>query len=397
MKKLSLSLLAVLMLSSFAACNKGEADKKADTGDAAPVAEAVAGTKMDCSAVTADSLKAKVADPKNITKDEYVAVLEGLACCSVNEKTFAIDKKECAVNAALDALKKDGAKLPSLDSVADRLVKNESPLVRGKAYSAFSGLFGASDKDLSIAKDAIKTEKDPYALQELVAGLSNEGNKDPDVAKFLLDMSKHENSFVRRKAAIALGNTWSNKVEGAVDAVITLMSDDDENVAKLACSGAGKLNDEKVIEPIVKILNDESKEKLHGECVRGLATMWLDYPTHKNHNEAAYKATMDYLKKTPRTNKIPAWNAIASFNTVAEKEIGSWKSAATWFKIDDFSAVMSDLIKDKDFNWLGKSPAMKAVSALGGKAALEKLAPAVEASGDDKVKDAYAKELEKAK
>lgn len=397
MKKISFSLLAALMLFNFASCKKDEAPKtdepKAEVETEAPKADG----KMDCSAMTAEVIAKKVADPKAITKDEYAAVLETMQCCKIDEKSFAVDKNSCETNKALDKLKKDGAKLPSLDSVAAQLVNNDSPIVRAKAYESFSGLFGANKQDLTIAKDAIKNEKDPFALQALVSGLSNAGNKDADVAKFLLDMAKHENSFVRRKAAIALGNSWSDKVEGAADAVIALMADSDENVAKLACAGAGKLNDEKVIEPIVKILNDESKEKLHGECVRGLAAMWLDYPSHKNHTENAYKATMDYLKKTPRTNKVPAWNAIASFNTVAAKEIDRWKSEATWFKMDEFSAVMTDLIKDDNFNWLGKSPAMKAIAAFGGKAELEKIKPVVDGLSDQKVKDAYAKELEKAK
>ena len=318
MKKLSISLLAALMLFNFASCKKDEAPKAEEpAAEEAPKAEAEA-PKDYCSTVTVDSLKGQIKTiDKNgkavLENDSYAAILESLQCCKINDKTFTLDKKDCITNEVLDALKQDKVLLPSLSDVAAKLAKHESPIVRGKAYSAFSGLFGASDKDISIAKEAIKNEKDAYGLQELVAGLSNEGNKDPEVGKFLVDMSKHENSFVRRKAAIALANTWSNKVEGAVDAVIAMMGDSDENVAKLACSGSGKLGDEKVIEPIVNILNDESKKGLHGDCIRGLSVMWLDYPFHKNHNENAYKATMDYLKKTPRTKDIPAWNAISAF------------------------------------------------------------------------------------
>ena len=58
---------------------------------------------------------------------------------------------------------------------------------------------------------------------------------------------------------------------------------------------------------------------------------------------------------------------------------------------------VTDLIKDDNFNWLGKSPAMKAIAAFGGKAELEKIKPVVDGLSDQKVKDAYAKELEKAK
>ena len=127
--------------------------------------------------------------------------------------------------------------------------------------------------------------------------------------------------------------------------------------------------------------------------------MWLDFPQHKRHNEAAYKATMDYLKKSPRTNEIPVWNAVSAFCTVANtgNAFDNWKKEATWFKMDDFSAAMVDLIKDDNFNWLGKPPAMKAIASFGGKAELEKIKPVIDGVSDQKVKDAYDKELASAK
>lgn len=407
MKKITLALMLLLTVAQVSACNKEE--KKADDASAkAPEAAAPkAASSYDCSAVTVDSLKskAKTTDKnkkKVLENDSYATILESLQCCTVDEKTFAIDKKSCVAHQTLDALKKDNILLPSLDTVAAQLAKHESPIVRGHAYASFSGLFGANAKDISIAKTAIQTEKDPYALQQLVAGLSNEGGKDPEVGKFLLEMSKHENAFIRRKAAIALASTWSEKLEGAVDTVITLMNDADPKTAEIACAGAGKLHNEKVIEPIVTILNDDTKVNLHDDCIGGLAALWIDYPTHKQHNEAAYQATMNYFKKTPRTNKIPVWSGIAAFNTVANTrgELDAWKSEATWFKIDEFTQVMTDLIKDPNMNWLGKAPAMKAIKAYGGKAALESIASTIEGvTGPqaDNIKKAYQTELNSAK
>ena len=400
MKKTLIGTIAALMLLNFAGCKKDEAPK-ADAD--APKAEADA-PKDYCSTVTVDSLKAlaKIEDKNGkqvITADSYAEILDSLKCCKIDEKSFTLNKKECLTYEAIDQLKKDKVLFPATQEVMPTLVKSDSPIVRGEGYKGIASIFGAKKENIGLGKDAIKNEKDPYALQELVAGLSNEGNKDPEVGKFLVDMSKHENNFVRRKAAVALGNTWSNKVDGAVDAIITLMSDADENVAKLACAGSGKLGDEKVIEPIVKILNDESKEKIHGDCVRGLSVMWLDYPFHKNHNENAYKATMDYLKKSPRTNKIPSWSAIATFSTTANNkgELDAWKKEATWFNQDEFIALMTDLIKDDNFNWLGKTPAMKAIASFGGKAEIEKLGKVVDGLSDQKVKDAYKREFENAK
>ena len=178
-----------------------------------------------------------------------------------------------------------------------------------------------------------------------------------------------------------------------------MMDDSDENVVRLACSRSGKLNNERIIDPIVTILNDKRKSKFHSECIQGLSIMWLDYPFHKNHNENAYKATMDYLKKRPRTKDVPAWSAITAFSTVANSkgELDAWKKEATWFKQDEFIAVLTDLIKDNNFNWLGKAPAFKAIASFGGKAELEKIQSVVDSLSDDTVKKAYADELARAK
>lgn len=401
MKKIAAMLFVGLLVTQFAACQKATTEQSGGPSEDVAQVDSKAGV-LDCSAVTSEALKGKVKDPANVTKEEYVAILDAMQCCTVSEQSFSIDKKTCAAMEALDLLRKEKAKLPALSSVTADLVKHSSPIVRGYAYASFASLFGAGKTNLAMAKEALQNEKDPYALQQLVAGISNEGNKDADVGKFLIDMSKHENMFVRRKAAIALGNSWSDKVEGAVDAVIAMLDDPDENTAKLACSGAGKLDDEKVIEPIIRILNDDSKVKLHADCIRGLSVLWFDYPFHEKHHEAAYRATVDYFSKTPRTDKIPAWSAVSVFTQTANTKgaFDTWKTKATWFKPDEFIQLMTDIVKDPGMNWLGRTPAIKVIGAFGGKAALEKIGPEIEALNDQKaeqIKDAYRKELEAAK
>lgn len=136
MKKITLALMLLLTVAQVSACNKEE--KKADDASAkAPEAAASkAASSYDCSAVTVDSLKskAKTTDKnkkKVLENDSYATILESLQCCTVDEKTFAIDKKSCVAHQTLDALKKDNILLPSLDTVAAQLAKHESPIVRG--------------------------------------------------------------------------------------------------------------------------------------------------------------------------------------------------------------------------------------------------------------------------
>ena len=64
--------------------------------------------------------------------------------------------------------------------------------------------------------------------------LGNEGGKDAEIGKFLLDAAKNENAVVRRQAAVAIGITWNKTLDGAVDAEIELMKDSDNEVRKAA-------------------------------------------------------------------------------------------------------------------------------------------------------------------
>ncbi|MBO4793760.1 MAG: HEAT repeat domain-containing protein [Deltaproteobacteria bacterium] len=361
-----------------------------------------ASAEVDCK--DAQSIRGLVKDPAAMTQDEYEAVLDTLSCCDIDQTKLAFAGK-CATNEALGLLRKEKAKIPSINPLVPKLIKSSAPQVRARAYEELSGLFGSSSQDVALAKEAIASETDPYALKMLIwKGVSNLGNKVPEVATFLVNMAKHEHPQVRWAAAVALGNTWSDKVPGAVDTIIALIGDEDKNVRQIACGGAGKLGDEKVIGPIVDVLNDETKADMHSRCMQGLTTLWLDYPFHKRYSEAAYKATMDYYKKTPRTDKIPVWATIKLAGEYA-KPVGKkdafaeWKSQASYYKPDELIAVMTDIVKDPQANWMGRTAALNVIGKAGGKEALDKLGPEVEALSDPKaklVKDGYQKALKEA-
>ena len=330
-------------------------------------------------------------DPESLTVDEFCWLVETYRFVDIDYDAMTFTTKDTITAEALKDV--DKAK-PAQKDIIPALLKSEYPQARAYAYDRIATLFGVSDADLKAVLDTLDSEDDPYCLMCATSGLSNEMAKDPAVADFIFKMSESDNSYIRRKAAIAIGNSWSIGVDGTVERIIEMMQDEDEDVAKLACSGAGNLHDDAVVEPIVNILNDPSKASIHGEAVRGLSYMWLNYPYHKQTSEAAYRATLDYYSKTPRDNTVPAWNGIAAFNTVAANDIGAWYEIATFFNADEFYGVMADYIAAPDANWLGKSPAMKAIKALCPEkfADLEEVIAGID---DTKVKDAYEKEKAK--
>lgn len=164
-------------------------------------------------------------------------------------------------------------------------------------------------------------------------------------AQAMQDVAKNENAKVRRRAALAIGNSTNKTLDGAVDAVISLMDDSDNEVRKVAYQYSGMLENDRVVEPIVKLLKNEADSELHGSGIEGLVSLWYDYPQHKNTSEAAYRATMDYLRNEPRNDKVPYWTAIGSFASKNEKNYDAWREKATYFNPDEIMQVMTNIVK----------------------------------------------------
>ena len=148
-----------------------------------------------------------------------------------------------------------------------------------------------------------------------------------------------------------------------------------------------------------KVLNDPSQAKLHGDAMRSLYTMWYGYPKHENTSKAAYTVALNYLKKTPRTNEIPAWTSIGALETQNAKEINGWKARATYYKDAEWVKVMMDIATDANANWIGRTSAVKVIAKIGSKSDLEKVKSAVAGNSSDKsqkqVLDAVNKAIDK--
>ena len=338
-----------------------------------------------------EELKALVKNPPAMSQDEYEQILTAYSCCEIDQKKLDLKYKDCAAFNALNALRKEKVKLPAIEPLIPKLIKSPSPQVRAKIYPELGGFFGSSQNDIQNALQAIKAEQDLYAMKILIRdGIHKLGNKVPEVASYLKEKAKHENPEIRQAVARALASPSSNKVEGVVDVVVALMNDSEEKVAKFACSGAGDLGNEAVIEPIVAILNDASKAKLHSDCISALSRLWYEYSGHSNTSEKAYKANLDYWKKTPRTADVPAWT---SFNSITSKgsKFEDWKAKATYFKAEELIAVLSEIIQDSNASSHARRAAIRAIAGQGGKDEINKLAAKIEALTD---KDAQAVQKE---
>ena len=314
---------------------------------------------LDYKNMSKDDLLSHINDINNVTVDEYVWLISTYSYVDIKED---LTLEDSITDDALIAIPSKAK--PSQDKYIEKLLKSEAPQVRGYGISLITSITGVSSKNLELAKELIKNETNEYVLYEATKALSNEAKSSKEIADFLIKMADNQNAKIRAAAASALGNSWSEGVEGAVQTVIKLMNDQDKDVRKAACRNAGKLNDESVIDPLVQILNNADDAEIHGSCIEGLVTLWYDYPFFKKTSEKAYKATIDYLKKTPRTDKMPYWTAVGSFKTTStQSSFTEWKQKATYFNTDEIYNVMVDIIKDGNANWLARSSAIDVIKA----------------------------------
>lgn len=376
MKKILAFILAVGMVFSLAACGGENTGKETETKQETK--------KIDYANMTEDDLiKEFIKDEQNITLDEFIDLASTYSYATINNK---LELDENITDKAIKKLKENKAKLPAAKEFVEPLLKSDAPQVRGYAFSNIATFFGASDSHKASAKEILKTEKEPYVIKCAVKALGNEGGKDAEIGKFLLDAAKNENSAVRRQAAVALGSTWNKTLNGAVDAEIELMKDSDKEVRKAAYEYAGLLGDDRVVAPISEMLKNEADADLHSSGVKGLVWLWYDYPSHENTSEAAYRATIDYLKTTPGSDKVPAWAAVTSFTNKSEKNYAAWKEKATYFNTDELYEVMLGIAKNENLSRLARGYACKPVAAHCSKEQFEAFGTVVNALADKDAK-----------
>ena len=329
-----------------------------------PAAAAGDLTAEEYASMTAEDLvaRAEIADPEHLTVDEFRWLVETYRFVDINYETLEPSDWQSITRQALDQV--GSGAWPAKEDWFPVLLSSPYPQARAFAYNRISDLFGAEGSVLDAALKALETEEDPCCLRYATDGLSNEMRTRPEIADFIFRMSRSDNPVLRKQAVYGLGTSWSIGVDGVVERLIEMLKDEDPAVRKAACGRAGDLQDESVIGPLTEILNDPEQCKIHSEAIRSLSFMWLNYPFHKETSEAAYRATMDYYSRKPRTSDVPSWSGIGGFSTVSERNIGDWYALAPYFSADEFFGVMADYIADPDANWLGKKPAMDAIAAL---------------------------------
>lgn len=366
MKKITF--IAFMLSLCFCSCGK----KADDTMAAADVKNAPAAEAKDGASSGNAEAAALGADA------DLVKLLDGIELTPKGLKTLYVGKKvEEAVEFDL------------------KLIKHESEIVRAFVFDRVTRNYNENQKELQIFVAALKAEKSPKVIAAGLKSLMNNLKVSSDLYEFTKECAKHDDKDVRNSAALTLSNSNNKSVDGIFDEAIKLLNDSEKDVRKTVCKNLPHLGNEAVIPEIVKILTSSEQKDIdiHGDCLDGLVSMWYNYPAFDSQSEAAYKATLDYLKTTPRTNNVPAWNGMGKLGYNADKK-PDWKAGATYFKAEELVSVMSDIAKDAAVSFNARKGAIKSIAAIGSKADLEALNAAIDES-DSKTKKAVADALAK--
>jgi len=353
-----------------AAADKAKADKTAKNDDLTKAAKGALGKikgaddLINAGKDLTGAAKGIAEGGPGLTLAQYEGLMLGLSACRVSET--GIDRKCDAWKALSEGRKKGRTSLKSfggqMSGLGKKHIKHTSPAVRMHAASLMGGFFGSSKESQAVVVTAAKGEKDPAVLYYMIRSVGSSIAKNPDVKMLIMENTNHANERVRIETGTWLTSTFAKEAEGTLERAMVMVEKDASNrVRSSVCSNLGRRGDDRVIPVLAKMTADPANP-LYAACLRGLIGSWASPVPHKNPSQKGYQLTLKRLKETPRTDKRPAWAAISGMRWAKKPELAQ---RAPWFKKQDVLAVLAEIIKDKNSNWLGRTSAIDVMDALG--------------------------------
>lgn len=305
-----------------------------------------------------------------ITPEDYEKLLLGLADCEVKPNGIA---RDCVGWQAFDGARKDRRTLlrnmaGELSAIGRRHLGHASPAVRMQAARLASSLFGGDTASRDALVKAARTEKDPHVLRAMLRSVRSSIGRSDAVRDLLVEMVDHPDEQVRITVLGALSASWARDTAGTLEKVIAAVeSDPSPRVRAYACRQLGDRADPRALPLLEKMTaGPKGDGKLYSACFRGLIGMWAAPVPHKDPSEKAWRLTLERLKATPRTDKVPPWAAIPNLEWAGRDELAK---NAPWFDKKALLDALEALALDRDAHWLARTGAIKAMGKLAARTA----------------------------
>lgn len=300
-----------------------------------------------------------------LTEAQFETLLLGLKDCEV--KDSGIDRKCEAYKAYREGRKNRGTLVKDwggmLSGMGRKHIKNTAPAVRIQAANLMGSIFGSSKESQAAIITAAKSEAHPRVLKAMLRSISSSIAKNDDVRTLMLDKANHPDQKVRMEVVGSLTSSWARGTEGTLEKAMEMVEKDAApEVRQYACRRLGERADARALPLLKKLTATATDEKLYSACVRGVIAMWSSPVPHKAPSEDAFKHTLALFKKTPRSKSHPPWTSISAVEWAAKKR---FQDAAPWYKNAELVAVLMDVVKDRNANWLARTGGVDALKRLG--------------------------------
>ena len=343
-------------------------------------------TLLDSAELTIEGLLAMIADKDAVTIVEYEALILARTKFEIDEETLEFPYECPAIKAYVELIKYDSEyTLPSYEeqqALIMKLLTHSDAKVRAYSIAQMQSMWGTTDEHQNAVVELLQTDKDPMVIKAALRSFQNELASNTGFGELAFEYVVSDDARVRAAVAGALGSTWNKNLEGGIEALIELLGDSDQIVRAAAARNCGRLGDDRLIEPIVAILSNADDTDTHYDAFNTLVNMWYYYPAHDTYSEAAYNATLAYLKTTPRSTATPNWGGISSMKQISEEKFEAWKEVATFFKPADLCKALADIATDTDCSHMIRSTSLAVIAVHGTRANLESIRNTISASGE---------------
>lgn len=309
---------------------------------------------------------------EGLREAHYEALMLDLASCEIDAKHGFLERDCPSLERLTQVRKKHNRHIKNMTAMWSRIgqkhLGHPSPSVRLYAVQKLGSLFTVNEAGQKILLTAAAKETSPAVLITMVRTSRNAMGKHESMSKFVLEHSRHDDVGVRREALLALVSPWAMGTEGTLERAMEMIRTDPEmEIRKLGCAGIGARADDRALPLLEEYTAWPAKEKeLYDECYRGLVEMWAARVVHKRPSEAAYKLTLERLEQKPRTQQHPSWKIVSSLGIGGREQ---FLERAPWYEPKRMNALLSDLIGDENFNWLGRRSAIDALVLAGASSA----------------------------
>lgn len=242
-------------------------------------------------------------------------------------------------------------------SVLRKMIEHASPAVRGYAFYRYFNHYGSKlcldeqARDTAVA--VIKSEDDVYVRSMGLIALGDCLNQYPELIQMAVEDASHALPS-RRIAAIKALAPMGKDIPGTVSIFMKLLADSDREVRQTAAHYIGLLESDEVIPALLKLALDPLQRDLHYAVLNSLYTMWYDYPHHKRTSEAAFRATIEYVKTMPGKVAGSIGMNIEAPRFVNALTFESWRKRATYFSgnlLDSYMRALMDIVLNERLDY----------------------------------------------